>query len=186
MSGLLDKYKFYLSFENCLCNDYVTEKFWKLYESDKIFKMNLVSVVRGAKEEQYKSMVKREGSFYINANNFGSAKALAEYLLYLNRNDTAYLEFFKWKIDLYKDIKDVVVNRPGLVREHKNVTGFYHLREPFCEICSKLHNHTYLNSSSTNKVWKISEWFNKKIDCWDKDEERVLLYKFVKFFGYCF
>ena len=36
-----DQYKFYLSFENSLCNDYITEKFWEL------LKRNIVPIVLG-------------------------------------------------------------------------------------------------------------------------------------------
>ena len=36
-----DHYKFYLSFENSLCNDYITEKFWEL------LKRNIVPIVLG-------------------------------------------------------------------------------------------------------------------------------------------
>ena len=35
---LFNSYKFYLSFENSLCNEYITEKFWKIYNSKNIFK----------------------------------------------------------------------------------------------------------------------------------------------------
>ncbi len=184
VTNLMNQYKFYLAFENCLCKDYITEKYWKLYDSDKIFRMNVISVVRGAKDETYRSMTKPD-KFYLHVDNFKSPKALAEYLHYLNENDTAYLEYFSWKIDLYKNLKTVVTKKPELVRENRNVSLWNHLREPFCEMCSKLHDHNYLNSK-TNKVWKMSEWFDRKKDCWDKEEERVLLLKIVKFFGYCF
>ena len=36
-------------------------------------------------------------SSYINVLDFKSVKQLAEYLHYLNRNDTAYNEYFKWR-----------------------------------------------------------------------------------------
>jgi hypothetical protein len=59
----------------------------------------------------------------------------------------------------------------------------YHLREPFCKLCSLLHNETYLNSN-TNRVWKLSEWFSKKSDCWDQPESNPFD-KLLKFIGFC-
>jgi hypothetical protein len=180
---LMNKYKFYLAFENSLCTDYVTEKYWKLYDSDKIFKINMIPIVRGASKEQYKNITNRE-KFYLHVDDFKSPKALAEYLHYLNNNDTAYLEFFGWKTELYKNLKTVVTEKREMIREHRNVSLWNHLREPFCEMCSKLHDRSYMNSK-TNKVWRISEWFNPKIDCSDKDEKRPFLLKFVNYLGYC-
>ena len=146
--------------------------------------MNVISVGRGPTNEQYRTMVNKD-KFYLHTDTFKSPKQFAEYLHYLNGNDTAYLEFFQWKIDLYKNLKEVITSQPERIREHRNVTLWYHVREPFCEMCAKLHNKAYLNSDK-NKLWKISEWFDRKIDCWDKDEERIWLLKLVKFFGYCF
>jgi alpha-1,3-fucosyltransferase len=182
---LFNKYKFYLSFENCLCNDYISEKFWKFYESDKIFRINIIPVVRGARKEQYRYGVKYD-KFYINSDNFKTPKDLADYLVYLDRNQTAYLEYFEWKVNLYRKLNGVIRNENHKIRENYNVSTWFHLREPFCQMCSYLHNKTFLENEATNKRWKLSEWFNKKLDCWDGDEERVFLYKIVKFFGYCF
>jgi len=39
---LVNSYKYYLAFENGLCRDYVSEKYWQFYDSDKLFTMNVL------------------------------------------------------------------------------------------------------------------------------------------------
>lgn len=85
---LLRRFKFYLSFENQMCLDYVTEKYW--YTP---FEHDMVPIVLGS---NYDSHIAIPGSF-INVLDFPSIKALARYLQYLDRNDTAYNEYFMWK-----------------------------------------------------------------------------------------
>ena len=80
-------YKFYLSFENSLCVDYITEKLWR------ILYFNVVPVVLGAAD--YSQFV--PPSSYIDIRDFSSPKQLAEHLYMLNRNDTLYREYFEWK-----------------------------------------------------------------------------------------
>ena len=84
----LKKYKFYLSFENALCEDYITEKYW-----DNLGEENVIPVVMGGADYTKLAI---PGS-YINVLDFKSVKQLAEYLHYLNKNDTAYNEHFKWR-----------------------------------------------------------------------------------------
>ena len=84
----LKKYKFYLSFENALCEDYITEKYW-----DNLGEENVIPVVMGGADYTKLAI---PGS-YINVLDFKSVKQLAEYLHYLNKNDTAYNEYFKWR-----------------------------------------------------------------------------------------
>ena len=84
----LKKYKFYLSFENALCEDYITEKYW-----GNLGDANVIPVVMGGADYTKLAI---PGS-YINVLDFKSVKQLAEYLHYLNKNDTAYNEYFKWR-----------------------------------------------------------------------------------------
>ena len=83
-------YKFYLAFENAFCDQYVTEKYW--YNA---VAHDSVPVVLGGGPYN-DAYVAIPGSF-INAEDFPTVKALADYLLYLDKNDTAYNEYFKWK-----------------------------------------------------------------------------------------
>ena len=85
---LLFEYKFYLAFENSLCDDYITEKLWRNYES------GLVPIVYGAMET-YKDFLPK-GS-YIDVSTFSSPKALAEYILQVNSNETLYRSYFQWR-----------------------------------------------------------------------------------------
>lgn len=146
--------------------------------------MNLVPVVRGAMDHQYNREAKHHS--YINAYNYDSPKSLANYLNYLDRNDTAYLEYFNWKIDMYKQIQLNIESKKTFSKAW-NVSTEYHLRQPFCTLCSYLHNETYLNNKNNdNRQWKISEWFSAKKNCWDKKESRVFIFKILKFLGFCF
>ena len=86
----LQRYKFYLSFENSFCIDYITEKYWETPLS-----LNMVPVVMGGASYENEQLA-IPGSF-INVVDFESVKALAKYLMYLNSNDTAYNEYFMWK-----------------------------------------------------------------------------------------
>ena len=86
----LQRYKFYLSFENSFCIDYITEKYWETPLS-----LNMVPVVMGGASYENEQLA-IPGSF-INVVDFESVEALAKYLMYLNSNDTAYNEYFMWR-----------------------------------------------------------------------------------------
>ena len=72
-------YKFYLAFENSLCRDYVTEKFYNplLYWT--------VPVAYGGAD--YEAIGAPPNS-YIDVRKFESARHLADYLTFLNKNNS--------------------------------------------------------------------------------------------------
>ena len=105
------KYKFYLSFENSMCNDYVTEKFFE------IMNHNIVPVVYG--RANYSQFAPHHS--YINALDFTPEK-LAQYLMLLDANDMFYNEYFWWK-DHYR-----VESGVEQMAKHG-----------FCDLCKKLH-----------------------------------------------
>lgn len=84
----LKTFKFYLSFENGQCLDYITEKYWRTPLNN-----NMIPIVLGS---DYDTELVIPGS-YINVLDFTSMKALSNYINYLDKNDTAYNEYFKWK-----------------------------------------------------------------------------------------
>ena len=80
---ILALHRFYLAFENAVCEDYITEKFWKM-------KNLIVPIVLKGSYYQGNPTIP-EGS-YIAADQFESPKALAKYLKYLESNETEYLK----------------------------------------------------------------------------------------------
>ncbi|ESO84323.1 hypothetical protein LOTGIDRAFT_95410, partial [Lottia gigantea] len=80
------RYKFYISFENSICEEYITEKFFG------ILKQGILPIVLGG--ANYKKLAPPHS--YIDIRDFTSVKNVADYLNYLERNDTAFKEYFKW------------------------------------------------------------------------------------------
>ncbi|XP_054157458.1 glycoprotein 3-alpha-L-fucosyltransferase A-like [Oppia nitens] len=88
---MLDRdYKFYLSFENSNCKDYITEKFWINGLAH-----NIVPIVMGAHPDTYKQLAPPHS--YIHVDDFKSPKELANYLHKLDNDDHLYNEYFAWK-----------------------------------------------------------------------------------------
>ena len=85
----ISQYKYYLSFENSYCRDYITEKVYKILQ-DNVF---TVPIVRGL--GPYNHTLPHHS--YINAADFPTPKHLAQYLSKLNKNSTQYMEYFKWR-----------------------------------------------------------------------------------------
>lgn len=81
------KYYFYLSFENSLCKDYVTEKFFNVLEQP------LIPVVYGG--ANYTQILPAKG--YINALSFESPKSLAKELIRIASDPELYNSYFEWK-----------------------------------------------------------------------------------------
>ena len=112
------KYRFYLSFENSLCKDYITEKFWKILRSSAGF----IPVAIGGKSIEDYYRVAPPDSF-IHAYNFSSIEKLGNYLRYLMNNDAAFNRYHQWR-QRYK----IIDSRPKLA----------------CDLCKLAHNTSIL------------------------------------------
>lgn len=128
--NLLRSYKFQLAFENTECLDYVTEKYW-----GSPLDHGIVPIVMGGAD--YKEIA-IPGS-YINVLDFPSVKALADYLLYLDKNVTAYNEYFRWK------------RKFKVAGDLHSLSSRYHWT---CDLCALANN-----ASSTSKVYRHLEDF---------------------------
>lgn len=126
-ADMLDKdYRFYLSFENAICQDYVTEKVFRTMNSV------IIPVVYNGAEM---SRVLPPHS-YINAEDYATPKALAEYLAILAGNTTEYLKYFWWR-------------------------EYYALGAPsyHCNLCQKLNE---WNSNNTIPSYaSVEQWYKK-------------------------
>ncbi|KAK2141749.1 hypothetical protein LSH36_1048g00010 [Paralvinella palmiformis] len=84
-------YKFYLSFENSYCKDYVTEKYYRTLNYE------MIPIVYGG--ANYSKLGPPDS--FINILDYRSPKHLASYLDFLSENEAAYLTYFQsrplWK-----------------------------------------------------------------------------------------
>ena len=129
------KFKFFLAFENSLCKDYITEKFFI------ILRYNIIPVVLGA--GIYEDYVPKSG--YINVLDYKSPKDLTDYLLYLDKNRTAYNSYFQWKKYAYKKYDGVFAAE-------------------ICEFCIKAHLDAYTGIEK-KFISNFDQYWNAGVDC---------------------
>jgi len=126
-------YKFYLSLENSLCHDYVTEKFYLALNS------NLVPVVYGC--VKYSTLAPPHS--FIDVRQFESIEKLAQYLLFLDKNPEKYEKYFEWK------------------QKYKVVTKT--IREDvWCSVCEKIVRSKLQTWKDRKSYPDINLWFNSK------------------------
>jgi hypothetical protein len=90
------------------------------------------------------AIIKIPKAGYINALDFASPKELAEYLLYLDKNVTAYNSYFKWK-------KHVSFG--------EGMTFSF-----FCSMCIQLQLENYFGVKK-KVIDDISVFWSKKVNC---------------------
>ncbi len=134
-------YKFYLALENAVCKDYITEKLTNPLS------INIVPVVLGGLD--YDADVAPKA--VIDIRKFESPRHLAEYLTYLDKNDTAYEEHLQWK--RYR-----TVTRKG--------TNHW-----YCPLCDILHDRNY----SYKTHFDPYKWWVEDGNCMAEEEQRATL-----------
>ncbi|KAK2701313.1 alpha-(1,3)-fucosyltransferase C-like [Artemia franciscana] len=123
-----NNYKFYLSFENSLCKDYVTEKVFNILHYD------VIPVVYGSAD--YNRILPPNS--YINALDY-SPSELANLLRDIADDLIKYQRYFKWKEEYELHAYDF---------------SFF-VKHAFCELCKKLHTDTETKFyRNFNKWWR--------------------------------
>lgn len=87
---IFKRYKFVLALENSCCEGYITEKFWNTLAF-----FNAIPVVVGAPKSDYERLAPNNS--FIHADDFGSIKELAEYILKVSQNKELYDSYFQWQ-----------------------------------------------------------------------------------------
>lgn len=135
----LGAYKFYLSFENSNCREYLTEKvFWNAYRKF------AVPIIMGASRQDCRRLLPPRS--YLHADDFADANALADYLRYLDRDDERYLGYHEWR------------NHYRVINEH----GYFgSASKHYCRICEALHY-----NPAVQKVYaRLENFWSKERDC---------------------
>ena len=123
-------YKFYLSFENSMCTDYMTEKVYRWFDRD------IVSVVRGSRT--YQNLLPK--GTYIDTSNFQSISALGKYLKELSGNEKHYVNMLREKA------------------RHVTVSAASIQQDAYCDICKRLQQpHLYPKQYPSIKDWWYQE-----------------------------
>ncbi|CAI5686397.1 unnamed protein product [Oreochromis niloticus] len=118
--------KFYLSFENSVHKDYITEKLFNPLS------VGTVPVVLGPTRQDYEKIV--QGDAFIHVDDFSSPKDLADYLLLLDKNEEMYLRYFEW-------------------RRHFKVKQFLFTAEHACMACDYLRKHKEYKAFNDLDTW---------------------------------
>uniref|UniRef100_A0A665WG41 Fucosyltransferase n=2 Tax=Echeneis naucrates TaxID=173247 RepID=A0A665WG41_ECHNA len=86
---IISECKFYLAFENSIYKDYMTEK---LFYS---MQLGSLPIALGPSRQNYEDHIPSDS--FIHVDDFSSPKELADWLLYLDKNNTEYMKYFNWR-----------------------------------------------------------------------------------------
>ncbi|XP_040581203.1 glycoprotein 3-alpha-L-fucosyltransferase A isoform X1 [Lepeophtheirus salmonis] len=95
--NILKDYKFYISFENAKCKDYITEKFFYALSIP-----NVIPITFGTNISDYEYVAPKKS--FIHVDEFDSPKELATYLEDLNENDEKFFAYQTWRSLFFVDV----------------------------------------------------------------------------------
>ncbi|KHN84318.1 Alpha-(1,3)-fucosyltransferase C [Toxocara canis] len=120
------EYYFFIAAENCICKDYVTEKYWDRYG------WPIVPIVM--RRHIYERLLPPKS--FIAMDDFGSAEQMANYLGQLMSNKSAYMEYFAWR-------------STGWARPWQKPP----YRVAYCKLCERLYEDTSPSSIENVEKW---------------------------------
>ena len=90
----LSQYKFYIAFENSKCPEYVTEKLYKIINSD-FLDNPPVPIVMGPDKAWYNQHLPEKS--FIHVDDFADPEELGRYLKHLTYHNDKYIEYLNWR-----------------------------------------------------------------------------------------
>lgn len=167
--NIISQYKFAIAIENAICDDYITEKFWRPFYA------GTVPIVKGS--PTIKDWAPSNHSMIL-IDDYHSPKELAQYLHYLNENDNKYAEYLEYKQAGIANVKliDAVEKRGWQINDYTS-GSITHIDSFECFICNKaIEKRTGLetrplvaNSSHYNCQYPQPLVKRVKTDAWWKD-----------------
>ena len=125
-------YRYYLAFENALCEDYITEK---LFEN---FKYDIIQIVRAGSPKSKPLNISNNA--YVSTSDYRNAHELGKYLKALSSNTSRYAAMLETK-DTYQVVPYIEI--------FDSVT---------CEICQRLNNiHDYESIYEDAYQWILTD-----------------------------
>ncbi|XP_062398620.1 alpha-(1,3)-fucosyltransferase 7-like isoform X1 [Sardina pilchardus] len=88
----VSRYYFYLSFENSIATDYITEKVWK-----NAFKGGAIPVVLGPSRKQYEAVLPKNS--FIHVDDFSTVEELGIFMKALAADKERYASYFAWRLN---------------------------------------------------------------------------------------
>jgi alpha-1,3-fucosyltransferase len=129
-----------LAFENSICSDYVTEKFFNAMNS------SVVPIVLGGANYSAIAPIKSNINAYVD---FKNPEDLARFLQDLMDDPQAYAEYFWWK-QFYK----VVETDSASIARYQ------------CDVCTKLHEDSLSSAREYYSNYSdLTEWWEHKSRC---------------------
>ncbi|KAI9318607.1 hypothetical protein BX666DRAFT_1929715 [Dichotomocladium elegans] len=122
--ALMGMYKFYLAIENSNCEDYVTEKLFDTFQA------STVPIVDGPRS--YTPFIPTQRSV-IRMDAYPDPRELADYIQFLDKNDTAYLEYLSYRRDA--DSVPAVERVEAPFYTNWSSWELHNNRAYFCSIC---------------------------------------------------
>nr|XP_031547368.1 alpha-(1,3)-fucosyltransferase 10 isoform X4 [Vicugna pacos] len=143
---ILAQYKFILAFENAVCDDYITEKFWRP------LKLGVVPVYHGSPSIA-DWLPSSRSAILVSA--FSHPRELAGYIRQLDRDDGRYAAYIEWKL------RGEISNRRLLAALAERTWGVHdlsqhnHIDAFECMVCTKVWDNIRLQEKGLPpKTWQ--------------------------------
>lgn len=138
IKSIRSQYRFYLAFENSICSEYITEKFWNTLKSDSYN----IPISLGAKMEEYTRL--SPPNSFLHVRNFTTPKHLADYMHKVAGDDKLFNSYHSWRehFEMYKPASE----------------------EFDCWLCRMAHQQPPSNHTSYSQFWSRKKLCEEKTE----------------------